>query len=61
LLNLTSFVLGEPLGHVTVRNCQVALAVMALVGALSIFSFRRLQQDAGAAVSGHAPGSTRAV
>ena len=55
LLNLTSFFLGEPLGHVTVRNCQVALAAMAIVGALSIFSFRRLREDAGAAVSGHAP------
>jgi EmrB/QacA subfamily drug resistance transporter len=61
LLNLTSFVLGEPLGHVTVRNCQVALGVMAIMGALSIFSFLRLRQDAGAAVSGHAPGTTRAA
>ncbi len=53
LMNLTSLVMDEPVGHVTLRNCQVALGVMVLLGALSLFSFARLPRHAGAAVSGH--------
>ncbi len=55
LMNVTSWFLGEPIGHVTLRNCQVALIVMALIGASSLVSFWRLPQDAGAAVTGHRP------
>jgi EmrB/QacA subfamily drug resistance transporter len=55
LMNATSFVLGDPVGHVTLRNCQVALLVMALLGAASIHSFLRLPDDAGAELSGHRP------
>ncbi|HUK01659.1 MAG TPA: MFS transporter [Steroidobacteraceae bacterium] len=55
LLNLTSLARGEPAGHVSLRNCQVALLAMALLGALSLISFRRLPRDAGAHVSGHSP------
>jgi EmrB/QacA subfamily drug resistance transporter len=54
-MNLTSWVLGEPMGHVTLRNCQVALVAMALIGALSLIPFSRLPRHAGAAVSGHRP------
>ncbi|HTW39014.1 MAG TPA: MFS transporter [Steroidobacteraceae bacterium] len=55
VMNLTSWALGEPMGHVTLSNCRVALIVMALIGALSLVSFARLPQHAGAAVSGHRP------
>jgi EmrB/QacA subfamily drug resistance transporter len=53
LMNLTSWVLHEPMGHVSLRNCQAALIVMALIGALSLIPFSRLPHHAGAAVSGH--------
>jgi len=52
LMNLTSWVLGEPVGHVTLHNCQVALVAMALIGALSLIPFARLPRHAGAALSG---------
>jgi EmrB/QacA subfamily drug resistance transporter len=55
LMNLTSWILGEPMGHVSLRNCQVALIVITLIGALSLVSFARLPHHAGAAVSGHQP------
>jgi EmrB/QacA subfamily drug resistance transporter len=55
LMNVTSWILGEPMGHVTLRNCQVALVAMALTGALSLIPFARLPPHAGAAVSGHRP------
>jgi len=55
LMNLTSIVLGEPAGHVTLHNCQVALLGLVLLGALSLVSFARLAPHAGAAVSGHRP------
>ncbi len=55
LMNLTSWVLHEPMGHVSLRNCQVALIAMALIGALSLIPFSRLPHHAGAAVSGHRP------
>lgn len=53
LMNLTSALLGEPSGRVTLENCQVALIVLVAVGALSLVSFARLAPHAGAAVSGH--------
>lgn len=56
LMNVTSLALGEPVGHVTLRNCQVALTVMVILGALSLLSFARLPRHAGAAVSGHRAG-----
>ena len=59
LMNLTSTVLGEPAGHVTLHNCQVALLGLVLLGALSLISFARLSPHAGAAVSGHRPVSVR--
>lgn len=55
LMNLTSIVLGEPAGHVTLHNCQVALLGLVLLGVCSLFSFARLAPHAGAAVSGHRP------
>ena len=55
VMNLTSWALGEPMGHVTLSNCRVALIVMALIGALSLVSFSRLARHAGAALSGHRP------
>jgi len=55
LMNLTSIVLGEPAGHVTLHNCQVALLGLVLLGTLSLVSFSRLTPHAGAAVSGHRP------
>jgi EmrB/QacA subfamily drug resistance transporter len=58
LMNLTSWALGEPMGHVTLANCRVALIVMGLIGALSIVPFARLPHHAGAAVSGHRPRSS---
>ncbi len=60
LMNLTSLAQGEPIGHVTLRNCQVALGAMVLMGALSLFSFARLPRHAGAAVSGHVPAESTA-
>ncbi len=60
LMNLTSLAQGEPIGHVTLRNCQVALGVMVLMGALSLFSFARLPRHAGSAVSGHVPAESAA-
>jgi EmrB/QacA subfamily drug resistance transporter len=59
LMNLTSIVLGEPAGHVTLHNCQVAVLGLVLLGALSLLSFARLSPHAGAAVSGHRPLSDR--
>lgn len=59
LMNLTSVVLGEPAGHVTLHNCQVALLGLVLLGTLSLFSFARLTPHAGAALSGHRPISHR--
>ncbi len=56
LMNVTSLALGEPVGHVTLRNCQVALTVMVVLGAFSLFSFARLPRHAGAVVSGHRAG-----
>ncbi len=61
LMNLTSLALGEPTGHVTLHNCQVALLVLVAVGTLSVVSFRRLPGHAGAAVSGHRPAERRAA
>ncbi len=58
LMNLTSLAMAEPIGHVTLRNCQVALGVMLLLGASSLISFARLPRHAGAAVSGHVPSET---
>ena len=55
LMNLTSIVLGEPSGHVTLHNCQVALLGLVLLAMLSLVSFSRLSPHAGAAVSGHRP------
>lgn len=55
LMNLTSLALHEPVGHVTLHNCQVALGLMVLMGGLSVLSFARLPHHAGAAVSGHMP------
>ncbi len=55
LMNVTSLVLGEPPGHVTMHNCQVALIALVLLGALSLVPFARLSPDAGAHVSGHRP------
>jgi len=55
LMNVTSLALGQPAGHVTLGNCQTALLVLTLIGALSLLSFRRLAPDAGANVSGHRP------
>ncbi|MGH8149909.1 MAG: MFS transporter [Steroidobacteraceae bacterium] len=57
LMNLTSLVLGEPTGHVTLHNCEITLLVMVAIGALSVLSFKGLPQHAGAAVSGHRPAS----
>ncbi|MGH8218152.1 MAG: MFS transporter [Steroidobacteraceae bacterium] len=59
LMNLTSIVLGEPAGHVTLHNCQVALVALVALGSLSLVSFARLSPRAGAAVSGHRPVSDR--
>lgn len=59
LMNLTSIVLGEPAGHVTLHNCQVALLGLVLLGTLSLASFARLSPRAGAVVSGHRPLSGR--
>jgi len=53
LMNVTSLVLGEPAGHVTLDNCEVALVGLVLIGTLSLVSFSRLSPHAGAAVSGH--------
>ncbi len=55
LMNLTSLALAEPVGRVTLHNCQVALGVMVFLGAWSLLSFARLPRHAGAAVSGHRP------
>jgi hypothetical protein len=44
--------LGEPSGHISLRDCQIALLVMALIGAPSIIGFFRLAKDAGAALTG---------
>lgn len=55
LMNLTSLLFNEPIGHVTLRNCQAALLVLVVVGALSVVSFGRLSGHAGSAVSGHRP------
>ncbi|HTX24311.1 MAG TPA: MFS transporter [Steroidobacteraceae bacterium] len=55
LMNVTSWFLGEPLGHVSLRNCQVALLAMTLLGALSLVAFARLPPHAGSVVSGHRP------
>jgi len=53
LLNVVALALGEPRGHVSLHSCQIALLVMALIGAGAVPSFLRLPHDAGAAVSGH--------
>jgi len=55
LMNLSSWSIGEPMGHVTLRNCQVALIAMALIGSFSLIPFWRLPRHAGALVSGHRP------
>jgi len=55
LMNVTSWSVGEPMGHVTLRNCQVALIAMALIGSFSLIPFWRLPRHAGALVSGHRP------
>jgi EmrB/QacA subfamily drug resistance transporter len=53
LLNVSSRVWNEPAGHVSLRDCQIALLAMALVGVVSVAVFTRLAPDAGALVSGH--------
>lgn len=53
LMNVIAILWGEPTGHVSLRNCVGTLLAMALIGALSIVSFARLADDAGANVSGH--------
>ncbi|MGH8227649.1 MAG: MFS transporter [Steroidobacteraceae bacterium] len=60
LMNVTSLVLDEPTGHVTLANCEVALLVMVGIGALSLFSFVRLPEHAGASVSGRRPAGAAA-
>ncbi|MGH8259079.1 MAG: MFS transporter [Steroidobacteraceae bacterium] len=55
LMNVTSLVLGEPSGRVTLHNCQVALIALVILGTLSLLPFSRLARHAGAAVSGHRP------
>jgi EmrB/QacA subfamily drug resistance transporter len=59
LMNLTSLVLHEPAGRVTLHNCQVALIALVLLGAASLLPFARLPPHAGAAVSGHRPCTRR--
>jgi hypothetical protein len=54
-LNVSAVLLGGSAGHVSLASCRIALLVMGAIGALSIFSFRRLPVEAGAAVSGHRP------
>jgi hypothetical protein len=53
LMNVIAILWGEPTGHVSLRNCVGTLLAMALIGGLSIVSFARLADDAGADVSGH--------
>ena len=58
ILNLSSAARGAA-GHVGLADCRLVLAIMSLVGLLSVLSFRRLPHDAGAEVSGHRPSANR--
>ena len=58
VLNFTAVALGQQPGYIGLRNCQVALLFTAALGATSLFAFRSLPRDAGAAVSGHRAGAT---
>jgi MFS family permease len=50
--------LGQFLPHqASPKPYQLAMALMALLGASAILSFRRLPPEAGALLSGHAPGA----
>jgi EmrB/QacA subfamily drug resistance transporter len=52
-LNVAATISGEPAGYVGRSNCQIALMVTVALGAISLWSLRKLPRNAGAAVSGH--------
>ncbi len=52
-LNLGALWLNDPAGHVSVRNGQIAMLLITLLGFTSLLSFGRLPAGAGSDVSGH--------
>ncbi len=53
ILNLNAAARGAAAGPISLSDCRVALAVMAVIGLCALPSFLRLSPDAGAQVSGH--------